>query len=129
MQAEDFRAWRKALGWKQKDAAEKLGLKKRVIQYYEKGDRDGKPVEIPKTVELACLAVTLGYTSYDGRMAETISPVEPVEPAVAEASETEDADAATETAVALAAKAPGRKPAAKAPAKPRAKAGAAAFRG
>ena len=31
MNADDFRAWRKALGLKQKDAAEKLGLKKRVI--------------------------------------------------------------------------------------------------
>ncbi|BDA85772.1 hypothetical protein Sa4125_33140 [Aureimonas sp. SA4125] len=67
MQPDDFRSWRKALGWKQKDAAEKLGLKKRVIQYYEKGDRDGKPIEIPKTVELACLALTLGFESYDGQ--------------------------------------------------------------
>ena len=67
MQPDDFRTWRKALGWKQKDAAEKLGLKKRVIQYYEKGDRDGKAIEIPKTVELACLALTLGFESYDGQ--------------------------------------------------------------
>ncbi|GGD39818.1 helix-turn-helix domain-containing protein [Aureimonas glaciei] len=67
MQPDDFRSWRKALGWKQKDAAEKLGLKKRVIQYYEKGDRDGKTIEIPKTVELACLALTLGFESYDGQ--------------------------------------------------------------
>ncbi len=37
-----FTAWRKALGLKQKDAADLLGLKKRVIQYYEKGKRDGK---------------------------------------------------------------------------------------
>ena len=67
MQPEDFRGWRKTLGWKQKDAAEKLGLKKRVIQYYEKGDRDGKPVEIPKSVELACLALALGFDAYDGQ--------------------------------------------------------------
>ena len=127
MQAEDFRAWRKALGWKQKDAAEKLGLKKRVIQYYEKGDRDGKPVEIPRTVELACLAVTLGYTSYDGRMAETISPPEPVGSAAEEVAEDEGVETATETAVALAAKAPAtRKTSTKAPAKPRAKAKATA---
>jgi transcriptional regulator with XRE-family HTH domain len=112
MHAEDFRSWRKALGWKQKDAAERLGLKKRVIQYYEKGDRDGKPVEIPKTVELACLAVTLGYTSYDGRMAETISPPEPVEAAI-DAVEDEPIEAP---------EAPAEKPAAKAPPKPRGKA-------
>lgn len=67
MQPDDFRSWRKALGWKQKDAADRLGLKKRVIQYYEKGDRDGKPVDIPKTVELACLALALGYDGYDGQ--------------------------------------------------------------
>jgi transcriptional regulator with XRE-family HTH domain len=67
MDSERFRAWRKARGLKQKDAAEKLGLKKRVIQYYEKGDRDGRPVEIPKSVELACLALSLGHESYDGR--------------------------------------------------------------
>lgn len=66
MQPDDFRKWRKALAWKQKDAADRLGLKKRVIQYYEKGDRDGKPVEIPLTVELACLALSLGYEGYDG---------------------------------------------------------------
>jgi transcriptional regulator with XRE-family HTH domain len=122
MQAEDFRAWRKALGWKQKDAAEKLGLKKRVIQYYEKGDRDGKPVEIPKTVELACLAVTLGYTSYDGRMAETISPPEPIEPVEALEPEAGDEPVAADPA----AKAAVKKPATKAPAKPRAKAKVAA---
>ncbi|WP_050767520.1 helix-turn-helix domain-containing protein [Aurantimonas manganoxydans] len=67
MNADGFRAWRKALGLKQKDAAEKLGLKKRVIQYYEKGARDGKSVEIPKTVELSCLALSLGIETYDGR--------------------------------------------------------------
>ncbi|KQT83387.1 helix-turn-helix transcriptional regulator [Aurantimonas sp. Leaf443] len=67
MDADAFKAWRKSLGLKQKDAADKLGLKKRVIQYYEKGDRDGKSVEIPRTVELACLAVSLGYERYDGR--------------------------------------------------------------
>jgi transcriptional regulator with XRE-family HTH domain len=66
MNADSFKAWRKSLGLKQKDAAEKLGLKKRVIQYYEKGHRDGKDIEIPKTVELACLALALGFEDYDG---------------------------------------------------------------
>ena len=65
MKAEDFRRWRKALGLKQKDAAEALGLKKRVIQYYEKGDRDGRTVEIQLTVALACYAVAHGITRYD----------------------------------------------------------------
>lgn len=67
MDPKTFRAWRKSLGLKQKDAADKLGLKKRVIQYYEKGARDGKSVEIPKAVELACFALALGCDGYDGR--------------------------------------------------------------
>lgn len=65
MKANDFRRWRKALGLKQKEAAEALGLKKRVIQYYEKGDRDGKKVDIPLTVALACYALSQGVTRYD----------------------------------------------------------------
>ncbi len=62
-----LKAWRKALGLKQKEAAEKLGLKKRVIQYYERGHRDGKKIEIPKTVELACYALSVGIEEYDGK--------------------------------------------------------------
>ena len=65
MTPDDFRRWRKALGLKQKDAADALGLKKRVIQYYEKGDRDGKAVEIPVAVALACYAISQGVTRYD----------------------------------------------------------------
>lgn len=65
-----FKTWRKGLGLKQKEAADLLGLKKRVIQYYEKGKRDGKPVEIPKTVELACYALTVGVGAFDGAQAQ-----------------------------------------------------------
>jgi transcriptional regulator with XRE-family HTH domain len=61
-----FKAWRKAMGLKQKDAAERLGLKKRVIQYYEHGHRDGKKVDVPKSVELACYAIAAGVSEYDG---------------------------------------------------------------
>jgi transcriptional regulator with XRE-family HTH domain len=67
MKPDEFREWRKRLGLKQKDAAELLGLKKRVIQYYEKGKRDGKPVDIPKTVELACFAISSGIRAFDGK--------------------------------------------------------------
>ncbi len=63
----EFRTWRKGLGLKQKDVADLLGLKKRVIQYYEKGRRDGKPVEIPRAVELAAYAITSGIGGFDGR--------------------------------------------------------------
>lgn len=66
MKAGEFRAWRKAMGLRQKEAADRLGLKKRVIQYYERGSRDGRTIEIPKSVELACYALTVGITAYDG---------------------------------------------------------------
>ncbi len=69
MSADQFREWRRALDLKQKDAADLLGLKKRMIQYYEKGNRDGKPVEIPKTVRLACYAISCGVADYDGSAA------------------------------------------------------------
>lgn len=71
MTPEQFRAWRKTLGLKQKDAAEKLGLKKRMIQYYEKGDRDGRRVDIPKSVRLACYALSIGIADFDGIAART----------------------------------------------------------
>lgn len=66
MGPEQFRTWRKSLGLKQKEAADQLGLKKRMIQYYEKGNRDGKAVRIPKTVRLACYALSHGVLDFDG---------------------------------------------------------------
>lgn len=66
MTPQAFRAWRKERGWKQKEAADRLGLKKRMIQYYEKGDRNGKSVRIPKTVRLACYALAHGVSDFDG---------------------------------------------------------------
>jgi DNA-binding XRE family transcriptional regulator len=61
-----FRRWRRSLRLSQKEAAEALGLKRRVVQYYEKGERDGEPVVIPKTVRLACYALTAGQMDYPG---------------------------------------------------------------
>lgn len=66
MTPDQFRDWRRTLGLKQKEAAERLGLKKRMIQYYEKGHRDGRPVEIPKSVRLACYALSQGVGDFDG---------------------------------------------------------------
>ena len=54
MTPHDFRTWRKGLGLSQKQAADALGLKNRIVQYYEKGERDGEKVKIPKHVRLAC---------------------------------------------------------------------------
>jgi transcriptional regulator with XRE-family HTH domain len=68
MTPHQFKAWRKAMGLKQKEAAERLGLKKRVIQYYEHGHRDGKKVAVPKSVELACYALSAGIDAFDGAL-------------------------------------------------------------
>lgn len=66
MSPADFKSWRKSLGLSQKQAAEALGLKRRVVQYYEKGERDGDKVDIPKSVRLACWALAQGVADYRG---------------------------------------------------------------
>ena len=66
MKPGDFKRWRKALKLSQKEAAEVLGLKRRVVQYYEKGERDGESVTIPKYIRLACCAVASGVQDYTG---------------------------------------------------------------
>jgi transcriptional regulator with XRE-family HTH domain len=66
MKGHDFKRWRRTLDLSQKEAAEILGLKRRVVQYYEKGERDGDPVKIPRTVRLACYAITIGVDDYHG---------------------------------------------------------------
>ena len=57
MQPEEFKKWRKSLGLSQKNAAEMLGLKIRIIQYYEKGKKGKKTINIPKYIQLACVAL------------------------------------------------------------------------
>lgn len=66
MEPSDFRKWRKSLKLSQKEAAHALGLKRRMIQYYEKGERDGDKVEIPLAVRLACFAIVEGVEDYHG---------------------------------------------------------------
>ncbi len=77
MDSPEFKAWRKSLGLKQKEAAEKLGLKKRMIQYYETGRRGSKKVVIPKTVELACYALSIGVEGFDGTSTKQASAATP----------------------------------------------------
>lgn len=72
MTPEEFKNWRKGLGLRQKEAADRLGLRKRMIQYYEKGERDGKSVEIPLTVSLACFAVSKHVLTFDGSKAQKV---------------------------------------------------------
>lgn len=66
MSPKEFRRWRKGLKLSQKAAAQALGLKPRMIQYYEKGERDGTKVEVPKAVRLACYALSQGITDFNG---------------------------------------------------------------
>ena len=98
MGPEQFRAWRKSLGLKQKEAADRLGLKKRMIQYYEKGARDGKAVKIPKTVRLACYALSHSILDFDGEQIST-GPVvpsdgEPIQVPIADGAVASEAPAA-----------------------------------
>ena len=65
MNAKEFKRWRQALGLSQTMAARKLGLKIRTIQYYEKGERKGRIIEIPKAVALACFAISCGVEDVD----------------------------------------------------------------
>lgn len=66
VQPTDFKRWRKSLRLSQKEAAKALGLKRRMVQYYEKGERDGDKVEVPKAVRLACYALASGVDDYHG---------------------------------------------------------------
>ena len=66
MEPGDFKKWRKSLKLSQKEAAHALGLKRRMIQYYEKGEREGEKVQIPLSVRLACYAVSQGVADYNG---------------------------------------------------------------
>ncbi|MEL6212329.1 MAG: helix-turn-helix transcriptional regulator [Pseudomonadota bacterium] len=66
MEPSDFKKWRKAMKLSQKDAAHALGLKRRMIQYYEKGERDGEKVVIPQSVRLACYSISEGVADYNG---------------------------------------------------------------
>ncbi len=66
MSPAQFKRWRKSLNLSQKEAAVALGLKRRILQYYEKGERNGDRVSIPKTVRLACYALAQGCEDYSG---------------------------------------------------------------
>ncbi len=74
MDGKDFKGWRKRHKMSQKDAARALGLKPRIIQYYEKGERDGKRVEIPLSVRLACFAIEQGIGDFDGERGRKLKP-------------------------------------------------------
>ncbi|WP_425456750.1 helix-turn-helix domain-containing protein [Denitrobaculum tricleocarpae] len=68
MTPDQFKRWRKHQSFTQKQAAEALGISFASVRLYEAGERPDspKPVEVPKHIELACAAVALGISSYDG---------------------------------------------------------------
>lgn len=92
MKPDDFKRWRKSLALSQKEAAEALGLKRRVVQYYEKGERNGERVVIPKSVSLACFALTQGVTEYKGPSKQEFQAMRAGREAGKEAAKTRDAD-------------------------------------
>jgi len=73
MDAETFRAWRRRQGLTQDEAARQLGLKRRMIQYYERGERGGRHVAIPKHVP-AGRSARASAISTDARRAASRSP-------------------------------------------------------
>ncbi len=81
MDGRQFKKWRKARKLSQKKAAELLGLKPRMIQYYEKGEREGKSVKIPKSVRLACYALDSGVVDFDGEIVRRKKVIEAEQPA------------------------------------------------
>lgn len=70
MTSEQFGAWRKSMGINKTEAARLLGLSPFSIRNYEKGKRrepGGRPVEIPRPVDLACMALSAklkGWSEY-----------------------------------------------------------------
>lgn len=68
MTNEQFKAWRAHMGLTQMAAGNALGVSKVTIELYERGMRrdSDRRVEIPKSIELACAALALGITHYDG---------------------------------------------------------------
>lgn len=65
MSPKNFKKWRKRMKFSQKSAAEALGLKPRMIQYYEKGERNGEKVKVPTYISLACAALQYGVRLRD----------------------------------------------------------------
>jgi transcriptional regulator with XRE-family HTH domain len=54
-------AWRQRLGLTKAQAAEALGISYSMYRYYEAGRReDGRSVEIPRAIALACSALAFG---------------------------------------------------------------------
>jgi len=62
MDNEQFKAWRKKMGYTQQQAADALGLYRLTIINYERGTRpeNNLEVKIPRSIDLACAAIAAG---------------------------------------------------------------------
>lgn len=63
MTPDQFKRWRKRMGYNQAEAGTLLGKSKTTIWMYEAGRQ-----EIDKTTALACAALSLGITEYPVRI-------------------------------------------------------------
>lgn len=65
MLPKDLKAWRVRMGLTQEGAAEELGVSVTTMELYERGIRrdSDQPVTIPRSVELACAALTLRFAA------------------------------------------------------------------
>jgi len=72
MTPDEFKAWRKEMGFTQKEAATALGITNWAIENYERGTRrdDGRPVVIPRAVALACKAIFYGLEPWQPDLPE-----------------------------------------------------------
>ncbi len=68
MTPEDFKSWRKSMGLKRTETAKLLGLKKRDIRSFENAKNKNNRL-IPKSVTLACYALSRGVSKFDGKTA------------------------------------------------------------
>lgn len=66
MTADDFKYWRKEMGFTQQQACEALGISIQTLGNYERGSRyeDGREVIIPLTVALVCSALIGGLKPF-----------------------------------------------------------------
>lgn len=69
MTSAQFKAWHLHLKLSKKRAAAALGLSQSAVDTYERGHRRGgecRAVIIPQPVSLACAAIALGISDYQG---------------------------------------------------------------
>lgn len=64
-----FQSWRNHMRLSKTRAAAALGISWSSVDLYERGERRGgdrRAVVVPLSIELACAALALGITRYDG---------------------------------------------------------------